>query len=338
MATMIAMEVPGPGEPLRRVERQVPDPGWGEVRVKVEACGVCHGDAAVRDGHFPGIQYPRVPGHEIAGRIDAVGDGLSGWAVGDFVGIGWHAGFCSVCDDCRRGDFVACRNSQICGISFDGGYAEYLIAPVSALARIPEGLSAAEAAPLMCAGLTTFNALRHSGVRAGDLVVVQGIGGLGHLGIQFARRIGCRVIAMSRGESKRDQALNLGAHEYWDTETVDVVRALRAQGGARVILATAPNSKAIAPLTGGLGLDGTLLIVAAPGEPISVSALDLIGRRASIRGWSSGIPTDAEDTMRVAIAEGVRAHIETFPLEQAEKAYHHMMTGSARFRAVLTVT
>jgi D-arabinose 1-dehydrogenase-like Zn-dependent alcohol dehydrogenase len=284
---------------------------------------------------MPGITYPRVPGHEVAGTVDAVADGVFAFKAGDRVGIGWHGGHCGVCDACRHGEFIGCPNKLTCGISFDGGYGEYLIAPVAGLARIPDELDAVEAAPLMCAGLTTFNALRHCGIRPGDVVAVQGIGGLGHLGIQFARRLGARVVAISRGDDKRALALELGAHEYVDGESADAAAALRTMGGARVILATAPNAQAIAALAGGLGLDGTLMIVAAPGEPIPVSALTLISTRGSVRGWASGTPADSEDTMRVAVLEGIRPTIETFPLSRAEEAYRRMMSSDVRFRAVL---
>jgi D-arabinose 1-dehydrogenase-like Zn-dependent alcohol dehydrogenase len=281
--------------------------------------------------------YPRIPGHEVAGRIDALGKDVSGWTVGERVGVGWYGGHCGACPNCRRGDLLFCRNGKVTGLSIDGGYAEYLVAPAHAIARIPDDLGSQEAAPLLCAGVTTFNALRHSGVRANDVVAVQGVGGLGHLGIQFANRLGCRVVAVSRGEDKRELALKLGAHHYLDAERVDPARELSKLGGARVILATAPSGKAMTALLDGLGVDGTLIVVGASADPIEVPTTLLLSRRARIQGWASGNASDSEDTMNFASLARVRTMIETFPLDRVNEAYEHMITNKARFRAVLTL-
>jgi D-arabinose 1-dehydrogenase-like Zn-dependent alcohol dehydrogenase len=335
MAKMKAVQVTKAGAPFEVVERDVPEPDAGEVRVKVEACGVCHSDAFVRSGAFPGLALPRIPGHEIAGRVDAVGAGVTPWRKGDRVGVGWHGGHCFTCDACRRGLFINCENAKVTGISFDGGYAEYAVVPAAALARIPENLDAAEAGPLLCAGVTTYNSLRNAGARPGDTVAVQGIGGLGHLAIQFARQMGFRTVALSNGSDKEQLARDLGAHEYVDTKKVNAGEGLKKLGGADVILATAPHASAIASTVDGLKARGTLLIVAAPFEPVSIHAFALLsGKR--IQGWPSGSSIDSEDTMRFSALTGVRPRIEKFKLEQAEQAFASMMENRVRFRAVLT--
>ena len=335
MARMKVAQVGGPNETLRIVEREVPEPGPGRVRIKVEACGICHSDAFVVEGTFPGVRYPAVPGHEVAGRVDALGPGVAPWAVGQRVGVGWHGGHCGRCPPCRRGDFVACVNLQVPGVAYDGGYAEYMVAPAEALAAIPDDLAPTEAAPLLCAGITTYNALRHSGARGGDLVAVLGVGGLGHLGVQFAAKLGFDTVAVARGRDKEELALRLGARRYLDSRSVDVAKELQAMGGARVILATAPSSKAMSAAIDGLGVDGKLLIVGASAEPVEVSPLQLIGRRGSVAGWPSGTAAGSEDTMRFSAMAGVRPMVEVLPLERAAEGYARMMGGEARFRVVL---
>ncbi|MDR4478917.1 MAG: alcohol dehydrogenase [Nitrospira sp.] len=337
MAQMRAVQVTGPGAEWELTEREVPQPGPGQVRIKVEACGVCHSDQFVKEGLWPGLQYPRIPGHEIAGRIDEVGAGVTAWKKGQRVGVGWYGGHCGHCESCRRGDFVLCRFGQVCGISYDGGWAEYAVVPAEAVASLPDDLAADEAAPLLCAGITTFNSLRNSGARAGDLVAVQGIGGLGHLGVQFASKLGFQTVAIGHNKEKEPLARKLGAKHYLDTKTVNAGEELQKLGGARVILATAPDSQAIASMVDGLGANGTLLIVAAPGEPVMVNAVTLIGKRASIQGWPSGTSKDSEDTLRYSAMTGVRPMIERFPLARASEAYQQMMSGKVRFRAVLTM-
>lgn len=332
---MRAMQVSKAGAPFELVEREVPDPGRGEVRIKVEACGICHSDAFVRYGAFPGLTLPRIPGHEIAGRVDAVGAGVVGYAPGDRVGVGWHGGHCHHCDACRRGDFLHCRHEKITGISHDGGYAEYAVVPVESVARIPEGLSAVEAGPLLCAGITTYNALRNSGARPGDTVAVLGIGGLGHLGVQFAARMGFRTVAISRGADKAELARKLGAHDYIDTQVTGADAGLQALGGADLVLATAPAADAINGTVGGLKSRGKLLIVAAPREPLQISAVALLSGR-TIAGWPSGSAIDSEDTMRFSVLSGVRPQVEVFGLEDAERAFARMIENRVRFRAVLT--
>jgi D-arabinose 1-dehydrogenase-like Zn-dependent alcohol dehydrogenase len=337
MAKMKVAQVPKPGADFEIVEREIPSPSAGYVRIRVQACGVCHSDSVTKDGLFPGIQYPRVPGHEVAGVIDDVGSGVTGWKKGQRVGVGWHGGQDGTCIACRRGDFANCLNLKISGISYDGGYQEYMIAPVEALAAIPEGLDAAEAGPLLCAGITTFNALRHSGALPSDLVAVQGIGGLGHLGIQFANKFGYKVAAIGRGPQNAALAKKLGAHVYIDSKAIDAAQELQKLGGATVILATAPDSKSMSELVGGLGMNGTLLVVGAGQGLIEASPIQLIFGRRSVKGWSSGIPTDSEDTLRFAEMAGVRPLIEKFPLEKAAEAYARMMSGKAEFRVVLTM-
>jgi D-arabinose 1-dehydrogenase-like Zn-dependent alcohol dehydrogenase len=337
MARMKVAQVPKPGADFEIVEREIPNPGAGHVRIRVHACGICHSDSLTKEGHWPGIQYPRVPGHEVAGVIDELGSGVIGWKKGQRVGVGWHGGQDGTCIACRRGDFANCLNLKTPGISYDGGYQEYMIAPVEALAAIPESLDAAEAGPLLCAGITTFNALRHSGALPGDLVAVQGIGGLGHLGIQFGSKFGYKVAAVGRGPENAALAKKLGASVYIDSIATNAAQELQKLGGARVILATAPNSKSMSELVGGLGLNGTLLVVGASQEPIEVSPLQLIMGRRSVQGWASGTPTDSEDALRFAELTGVRAMIEKYPLEKAAEAYARMMSGKAEFRVVLTM-
>jgi len=334
---MKAVQVSKPGANFEIVERPTPQPEPGQVRIKVEACGICHSDALVKEGHWPGIQYPRVPGHEIAGRIDAVGANVTQWKPGQRVGVGWHGGHCFQCDPCRRGDFVLCLFAKVTGISFDGGYAEYVVVPAEAVAAMPDDLPAAEAAPLLCAGITVFNSLRNSGARSGDLVAVQGIGGLGHLGIQYARKMGFRTVAIGRGKDKQALAKKLGAHEYVDTSAGAPAEALQKLGGARVILATAPDSKSISALVDGVSPNGTLLIVGATMESLTVTPLQLIGGRKNIQGWPSGTAKDSEDTLQFSSLSGVRPMIEKYPLEKAAEGYEQMISGKARFRVVLTM-
>lgn len=334
MAKMRAIVVSKPGAAFELIQRDVPTPKAREVRIRVEACGMCHSDVFVKSGHFPGLQLPRIPGHEIAGRIDAVGAEASSWKEGQRVGVGWHGGHCSACDACRQGDFLNCANGKITGITFDGGYAEYVVVPTEAVVRIPEKLDAVNAGPLLCAGITTFNALRNSGARPGDTVAVLGIGGLGHLAIQFAARMGFRTVAVSRGADKEKLARELGAHEYVNTQIVKPAEGLQRLGGAHLVLATAPHAESIAGTVDGLRQRGKLLIVAAPAEPIPVSAFSLLSGK-TVAGWPSGTSIDSEDTLAFSALTGVRARIETFKLEQAEAAYAKMMENRVRFRAVL---
>ena len=319
------------------VNEPLPAVPFRHVRVKVEACGVCHSDSFTKEGGWPGIAYPRSPGHEIAGLIDAVGEGSDPWKVGDRVGVGWHGGHCASCESCRRGDFITCVKLQVPGITYDGGYAEFVSVPIEALARVPADLASEEAGPLMCAGVTTFNALRHSGAGPGDLVAVQGIGGLGHLGVQFASKFGFNTVAIGRGADKKSLATTLGAHTYLDAASEDVAKTLQAMGGARVILATAPDGKAMGSLIDGLGVDGRLVIVGASTDPFGVTSVQLLGARKSIAGWPSGTSADSEDTLKFAAANGVRPMIETFPLERASDGYERMMSGKVRFRSVLKI-
>ena len=330
---MKAVQVAKAGGAFEVVERDIPSPGPGQVRIKVEACGVCHSDAFVKYGVYP-IAYPRIPGHELAGHIDEVGSGVTPWKAGDRVGVGWHGGHCFTCQNCRRGLFLNCVNGKITGISHDGGYAEYVVVPAESVARIPENLSAADAGPLLCAGVTTFNALRNSGARPGDTVAVQGIGGLGHLGVQYAARMGFRTIAVSRGADKEKLARELGAHEYVDTQTVSTAEGLQKLGGADLILATAPSSEVLAGAVDGLKARGKLLIVAAAGEPTPIATTHLLSGR-SIAGWPSGTSLDSEDTMNFSVLCGIKPRIETFKLEDAEIAFEKMMKSQVRFRAVL---
>jgi alcohol dehydrogenase/propanol-preferring alcohol dehydrogenase len=337
MSTMHAARVPHAGGDFELVDLSIPTPAADEVRIRVEACGICHSDAFVKEGTFPGIEYPRVPGHEVAGVVDAVGAEVDQWDEGDRVGVGWHGGHCFTCDACRDGDFVNCANGRITGISFDGGYAEYMTAPAEAVARMPDDLAATEAAPLLCAGITTYNALRNQRLRPGDLVAVQGIGGLGHLGVQYAAQMGCEVAALSTSADKEALAHDLGATHFIDASATDPAEALQALGGADLILATAPNSAAITDVVGGLGRDGSLVIVAASGEPVEVSPLALIQGRKSVSGWPSGDADDSEDTLDFSALTGVTPEIETYPLDEVEAAYDRMISNEARFRVVLTM-
>jgi D-arabinose 1-dehydrogenase-like Zn-dependent alcohol dehydrogenase len=332
---MRVVQIKEPNAPFELVERPIPEPGRREARVKVEACGICFSDTYVATGAFPGVRYPAVPGHEIAGRIDKIGDDVTTWREGQRVGVGWFGGVCFVCDRCRRGDFITCRNLRVPGIHYDGGYADYMTAPIEALALIPDELDAVKAAPLLCAGITTFNALRNSGARPGDLVAIQGIGGLGHLAVQFAAKMGFRTVAIARGQDKADLARDLGAHVYIDSGMQDAAKELAALGGAKAILTTVTSGKAMTPLIDGLGIDGTLIVVGASPEPIEVNPFHIIGPRTGVRGWPSGTSVDSEDTLRFSAMTGVEALIETYPLTRAKEAYDRMLSGKARFRVVI---
>src|SRR5215831_10430148 len=334
---MKAAQISKAGGDWELVERDLPEPKTGQVRVRVEACGICHSDVLVKEGLWPGLQYPRVPGHEVAGRIDDFGDGVTTWSKGQRVGVGWHGGHCFVCEQCRRGDFAMCVNRKVTGIDFDGGYAEYMIAPVAALAAIPDELPAEEAGPFMCAGVTVYNALRNSGAIPGDVVAVQGIGGLGHLGVQYARRMGFKTVALGRGKDKAPLAEKLGAHQYIDSDVVDMVAELQKLGGARVILATAPSAKAISAVVDGLGVNGNLLVPAAPSDPLTISVMPLIMGRRSVSGWYSGTARDSQDTLEFSALSGVHPMIEKLPLSRVAEAYDRMISGKVRFRAVLTM-
>jgi len=334
---MKAAQISKAGGDFEIVEREVPQPGRGLVRVKVEACGICHSDVIVKEGLLPGIQYPRVPGHEVAGLVDLVGEGVTNWKKGNRVGVGWHGGHDFVCDECRRGDFAMCVNRKVTGIDFDGGYAEYMIAPAAALAAIPDELPAEEAGPFMCAGVTVFNALRNSGARPGDVVAVQGIGGLGHLGVQYSRQMGFQTVALGRGKDKEPLAKKLGAHHYIDSDVVDPVKELQKLGGARVILATAPSAKAISSVVEGLGVNGNLVIPAAPNDPLTIGVFPLIMGRRSVSGTYSGTARDSEDTLEFSALTGVHPMIEKYPLSRVEEAYQQMHSGKVRFRVVLTM-
>jgi len=337
MPKMRAVQVPGAGQTLQMVEREVPEPGAGSVRVKVQACGICHSDVLTTGGYWPGIAYPRVPGHEVAGVVDAVGAGVTAWKAGDRVGLGWHGWHCGECDSCRRGDFLTCRvGNRVPGIAYDGGYAEFVVAPSGALARIPDGLTAVEAAPLMCAGVTTFNPLRCSDAQPGDLVAILGIGGLGHLGVQFSSKMGFDTVAIARGRDKEKLALELGARVYIDSQAQDPASALTKLGGAKVILATVTSGAAMTAVLGGLGVDGRLIVLGAPQDPLQVPAYFLIAERRSVAGWPSGTSIESQDTLAFAVRTGVRSMNEVYPLERAPEAYARMMSGEARFRVVLT--
>jgi D-arabinose 1-dehydrogenase-like Zn-dependent alcohol dehydrogenase len=334
---MKVAQISKPGGDFELVERDIPEPGIGQVRVKVEACGICHSDALVKEGLWPGLQYPRVPGHEVAGHIDDVGGGVTNWKKGQRVGVGWHGGHDFVCEQCRRGDFAMCSNRRVTGINFDGGFAEYMIAPAETLAAIPDDLPAEEAGPFMCAGVTVYNALRNSGARPGDVVAVQGVGGLGHLGVQYARRMGFKTVALGRGKDKGPLAEQLGAHQYVDSNVADPVAELQKLGGARVILATAPSAKAISAVVDGLGVNGNLLVPAAPMEPLSVNMLSLIMGRRSVSGCYSGTARDSQDTLEFSAFNDVHPMIEKYPLSRVTEAYEQMHSGKVRFRVVLTM-
>jgi D-arabinose 1-dehydrogenase-like Zn-dependent alcohol dehydrogenase len=337
IAPMKAAQIPKAGADFEIVEREIPKPVAGHVLIKVQACGVCHSDVLTKEGAWPGIQYPRVPGHEVAGIIDELGAGVTAWKKGQRVGVGWHGGQDGTCLSCRRGDFRNCLNLKIPGISYDGGYQQYMVAPVEALAAIPDTLSAVEAAPLLCAGITTYNALRHSGAMPGDLVAVQGIGGLGHLGIQFGNKFGYKVAAIGRGSENAALAKKLGASVYIDSKSTNAAEELQKLGGAQVILATAPSSRAMSELINGLGPNGKLVVIGATFDPIEVTPIQLISGSRTIQGWAAGTPADSEDTLRFAELSGVRPMIETYPLDKAAEAYARMMSGNAQFRVVLTM-
>lgn len=337
MPKMRVAQISRPSGPFEIVEREIPQPGPGAIRIKVQACGICHSDSLVVEGHWPGLQFPRVPGHEVVGIVDAVGDGVHQWLPGQRVGIGWHGGHCGYCDACRGGDFFGCSEAlQITGISFDGGYGEYMIAPAIAVALVPEELSPVEAAPLMCAGITTYNALRNSGARPGDLVAVHGLGGLGHLGVQYAVKMGFRTVAIARGADKEALAKQLGAHHYIDSQAVDPAPALQQLGGARAIIATVTDGGAMSSVHTGLSLNGTFMIIGAA-QSMTIAPLFLLTGRRSIKGWYSGTAKDSQDALKFSVLSGVRAMNESFPLEQVNDAYARMMSGKARFRVVLTM-
>ncbi|WP_158818347.1 alcohol dehydrogenase [Methylocapsa sp. S129] len=335
MSKMRAMIVLKPGQPLQMQERDLPEPGAHEVRIKVQACGVCHSDSVTVEGHMPGLRYPRIPGHEVIGLIDAIGPDVGGWAVGARVGVGWFGGACGYCGNCRRGDSFACENMRgATGVSRDGGYATHMLVHASALAHVPEAMNSVESAPLLCAGITTFNALRHCGAAPGDLVAIQGVGGLGHLGIQFAARQGFRTVAVNRGRDKEQLARSLGAHDYIDSAADDPAKALQAMGGAKAIIATVTNAEAMQAIAGGLGVNGTMMIIGAVGA-LTVNSLDLLGKRAAVKGWYSGTASDSEDTLQFSQLNAIASMNEVFPLEKAQEAYDRMMSGKARFRVVL---
>jgi D-arabinose 1-dehydrogenase-like Zn-dependent alcohol dehydrogenase len=336
-APMKVAQIRKAGGDFEVVDREIPKPGARQVRIKVQACGVCHSDSFTKEGQWPGIQYPRVPGHEVAGMVDETGPGVSEWKIGQRVGVGWHGGQDGTCISCRRGDFRNCRNLKIPGISYDGGYQQFMVAPVEALVAIPDSLNAVEAAPLLCAGITTFNALRHSGASPGDLVAIQGIGGLGHLGVQFANKFGYKVAAIGRGPQNAGLARKLGANVYIDSKSTNAAEALQKMGGAQVILATAPSSKAMSELIDGLGPNGKMIVIGAAFDPIEVTPVQLISGSRSIQGWAAGTAADSEDTLRFAELSGVRPMIETYPLGQVSEAYARMMSGNAEFRVVLTM-
>ena len=336
MATMRVAQVSGPKRPFEIVERPIPQPTPGTVRIKVSACGICHSDALVKEGLWPGIQYPRVPGHEISGTIDAVGEGVIGWSPGQRVGVGWNGGYCGRCDPCRRGNLFACETHQVTGISFDGGYGEYMIAPASAVARFPDDLSPVDSAPLLCAGITTFNALRNSGARPGDVVAVLGLGGLGHLGVQYAAKCGFNTVAIARGKDKEPLARQLGASIYIDTQSQDPATELQKLGGASAILSTVTVGDAMSAVVGGLAVNGTLLVIGAA-DSLPLTPVVLIGGQLAVKGWYSGMSIDSEDTLAFSARTGVRSMNETFPFERVNEAYARMMSGKARFRVVLTM-
>jgi D-arabinose 1-dehydrogenase-like Zn-dependent alcohol dehydrogenase len=337
IAPMKAVQIPKPGADFEIVEREIPQPSAGQVRIKVRACGVCHSDLFTKEGVWPGIEYPRVPGHEVVGVIDEIGAGVTGWRNGQRVGVGWHGAQDGTCLACRRGDFRNCRSLKVTGISYDGGYQQYMVAPLEALAAIPDGLSDVEAAPLLCAGVTTYNALRRSGAFPGDLVAVLGVGGLGHLGIQFANKFGYKVAAIGRGSENAAPAKKLGASAYIDSKSTNAAEALQKLGGAQLILATAPSSKAMSELIDGLGPNGKLMVVGVAFEPIEVTPVQLVTGSRIVQGWAGGTPTDSEDALRFAELAGVRPMIETYPLEKAAEAYARMLSGNAQFRVVLTM-
>lgn len=336
MTSMRVAQISGPKRGFEIVERPIPEATPGTVLIKVAACGICHSDALVKEGHWPGIQYPRVPGHEVAGTIDAIGEGVTGWKVGQRVGVGWHGGYCGRCDPCRRGDLFACETQQVTGVTFDGGYGDYMVAPISAVARFPDELPPLDAAPLLCAGITTFNALRNSGARPGDLVAVLGMGGLGHLGVQYAAKMGFKTVAIARGKDKEPLARQLGASAYIDSQAQDPAAELLKLGGASVVIATVTVGDAMSAVIGGLAINGTLMVIGAA-DSMQVSPLVLLMGRRSVKGWYSGTSIDSQDTLAFSARTGVRSMNETFPLERVNEAYDRMMSGKARFRVVLTM-
>jgi D-arabinose 1-dehydrogenase-like Zn-dependent alcohol dehydrogenase len=336
MPKMRVAQITKPGGSFEVVERDIPSPAAGWVRIKVQACGICHSDSLVKEGHWPGLQYPRVPGHEVVGIVDALGAGVTQWKVGQRVGVGWHGGHCGQCDPCRNGDFFGCTvNLQITGVSFDGGYGEYMVAPTIALAHVPDDLTPVEAAPLMCAGITTYNALRNSGARAGDVVGVLGLGGLGHLGVQYAVKMGFKTIAIARGADKAALATKLGAHQYIDSQAQDPAAELQKLGGAKAIIATVTNGDAMSAVTGGLAINGTFLVIGAA-QSMTVSPLFLLMGRRSVKGWYSGTAADSQDTLKFSVLTGARSMNEVYPLDKVGEAYERMESGKARFRVVLT--
>jgi len=333
---MRAVQISESKGPLEIVEREIPEPGAGAVRIKVQACGICHSDTLVKDGLLPGMAYPRVPGHEVLGVVDALGPGAEIFKVGQRVGVGWNGGYCGHCDECRHGRFFACTViTTITGITGDGGYADYMIAPWSAVALVPEGLSPVEGAPLMCAGVTTFNALRNCGAKPGDRVAVLGLGGLGHLGVQYAARMGFNTVAIARGKDKEALAKKLGAHSYIDSQSTDAANELAKMGGARIVLATVTDSEAMSAAVGGLGTEGKLLVLGAP-PSLTVAPYLLISGKRAIAGWYSGTSIDSQETLDFSVLQGVRSMNEEYPLERVSEAYDRMMSGKARFRVVLT--
>ena len=334
---MKTIQIPGPGGPLQLVDREIPTPKPDWVRIRVHACGVCHSDSLAIEGQWPGLKYPLVTGHEIGGVIDEIGSAVTTWKKGQRVGVGWYGGHCGVCIACRRGDLINCHTAKITGFTHDGGYSEYMVSPAQALAAIPDDLSFEDAGPLMCAGVTTFNALRHSHAMPGDLVAIEAIGGLGHLAVQFANKFGYRTVAIARGNDAKDLALKLGAHAYIDSDATNPAEELQRMGGAKAILSTVPSGKAMSGMIDGLGDNGKLMVIGASAEPIEVSPIQLIKSMRSIQGWAAGVAADSEDTLSFSAMTGVRPIIEKFPLEQAQQAYERMMSGKARFRVVLTM-
>lgn len=336
MAKMRVVQVPQAKGPFEIVEREIPEPGPGSIRIKVQACGICHSDSLTKEGYFPGIQYPRVPGHEVVGVVDAVGSGVAGWKPGERAGVGWNGGYCGYCDSCRRGYFFACQTATyITGITSDGGYADYMVARSEAVARVPEGLSAEEAAPLMCAGLTTYNCLRNTAARGGDVVAVLGLGGLGHLGVQYAAKMGFKTVAIARGQDKGPLATKLGAWRYIDTKSQDPAEELRKLGGAKVILATVTAGDAMSAVAGGLGVNGTMMLIGAA-PSMQISPVQMIAGQNAVQAWYSGTSIDSQDTLAFSVQSGVRSMNEVVPLEKASEGYERMERGEARFRVVLT--
>lgn len=332
---MKAVQVPKAGADFKIVEIDKPTPKDNEVLIKVEACGICHSDNIVKEGGFPGLEYPRIPGHEVVGIIENVGKDVKNWKKGQRVGVGWHGGHCFTCESCRRGNFINCENAKVAGISYDGGYAEYMCAPQEAVASIPKELSSEEAAPLLCAGITVYNAMRNSNIRAGDVVAIQGIGGLGHLAIQYANKMGMRTVALSHSDDKKKLAKDLGAHHYINTKKDYAVKELQKLGGAKLIIATAPHADAISSVIDGLGIDGQLICIGVTGDAIKVSPMQLLQQRKSISGWPSGTAIDSEDTLKFSAMTGTKPMIETYKLDDVEKAFKRMMDNKARFRVVL---